>query len=398
MLAQLSHRVAEANGWSQLRAPRRYPPFNHVVYIIKENRTYDQVLGDLKEGDGDPNLVFFGREVSPNHHALAQHFGLFDRFFTNAEVSSQGHIWSTAAYVTDFGEKLIPSAYSGRRGGIDGEEVDEPLGGFLWNLAAKKGIWFRDYGEMVSGPEGWPVTQRDLRADLSPVYPEFNLKIPDQKRADGWIKELHEFAAKGEMPALEVLHLPSDHTAGGRAGYLSPRAYMADNDLALGRIVEALSQSPFWHDTVIFVLEDDSQAGPDHVDSHRSPFFAISAYNRPGTIHRFANTTDVVAAIEDILGLARLSKFDYFSRSLAEVFSETPNLAPYSALLPQADIHEMNPSQGPAAQMSEELDLRAADRSDDALFNRILWYMLKPDSPAPPAASKAPLHTLQAAQ
>jgi hypothetical protein len=134
------------------------------------------------------------------------------------------------------------------------------------------------------------------------------------------------------------------------------------------------------------------------VDSHRSPFFAISAYNRPGTIHRFANTTDVVAAIEDILGLARLSKFDYFSRSLAEVFSETPNLAPYSALLPQADIHEMNPSQGPAAQMSEELDLRAADRSDDALFNRILWYMLKPDSPAPPAASKAPLHTLQAAQ
>ena len=398
MLAQLSHRVAEANGWRRLRAPRRYPPFKHVVYIIKENRTYDQVLGDLKEGDGDPNLVFFGWDVSPNHHALAQHFGLFDRFFTNAEVSSQGHIWSTAAYVTDFGEKLIPSAYSDRRGAIDGEEIDEPIGGFLWNLAAKKGIWFRDYGEMVNGPEGWPVTQRDLRADVSPVYSEFNLKIPDQKRADGWIQELREFAAKGEMPALEVLHLPSDHTAGGRAGYLSPRAYMADNDLALGRIVEALSQSPFWRDTVIFVLEDDSQAGPDHVDSHRSPFFAISAYNRPGTIHRFANTTDVVAAIEDILGLARLSKFDYFSRSLADVFSETPNLAPYSALIPQVDVHEMNPSQGPAAQMSEELDLRAADRSEDALFNRILWYMLKPDSPAPPPASKAPLHTLRVAQ
>jgi len=398
LLPQLSHRVAEANGWNRLRAARRYPPFKHVVYIIKENRTYDQVLGDLKEGDGDPNLVFFGRDVSPNHHALAQRFGLFDRFFTNAEVSSQGHIWSTAAYVTDFGEKLVPSAYSDRRGGIDGEEIDEPLGGFLWNLAARKGIWFRDYGEMASGPEGWPVTQRDVRADLSPVYPEFNLKIPDQKRADGWIQELHEFVAKGEMPALEVLHLPSDHTAGGRAGYLSPRAYMADNDLALGRIVEALSQSPFWHDTVIFVLEDDSQAGPDHVDSHRSPFFAISAYNRPGTIHRFANTTDVVAAIEDILGLARLSKFDYFSRSLADVFSEKPNLARYNALLPQADIHEMNPSQGPAAQMSEQLDLRAADRSDDALFNRILWYMLKQGGPVPPAASKAPFHILQAAQ
>ena len=397
-LAQFSRRVAEANGWNQQRADRRYPPFRHVVYIIKENRTYDQVLGDLKEGDGDPNLVFFGKDVSPNHHALALRFGLFDRFFTNAEVSSQGHIWSTAAYVTDFGEKLIPSAYSDRRGGIDGEETDEPIGGFLWNLAAKKGIWFRDYGEMVNGPEGWPVTQRDLRADVSPIYPEFNLKIPDQKRADGWIQELHEFAAKGEMPALEVLHLPSDHTAGGRPEYPTPRAYMADNDLALGRIVEALSESPFWRDTVVFVLEDDSQAGPDHVDSHRSPFFAISAYNHPGTIHRFANTTDVVAAIEDILGLGRMSKFDYFSRSLADVFSQTPDFAPYRSLVPLADMKETNPSKGVAARMSEGLDLRAADRSDDALFNRVLWYMLKPDSAPPPSGNKAPLHTLQAAR
>jgi DNA-binding beta-propeller fold protein YncE len=397
-LAQFSRRVAEANGWDQQRTSRRYPPFKHVVYIIKENRTYDQVLGDLKEGDGDPNLVFFGKDVSPNHHALALRFGLFDRFFTNAEVSSQGHIWSTAAYVTDFGEKLIPSAYSDRRGGIDGEETDEPIGGFLWNLAAKKGIWFRDYGEMVNGPEGWPVTQRDLRADVSPIYPEFNLKIPDQRRADGWIQELHEFEAKGEMPALEVLHLPSDHTAGGRPAYPTPRAYMADNDLALGRIVEALSQGPFWRDTVVFVLEDDSQSGPDHVDSHRSPFFAISAYNHPGTIHRFANTTDVVAAIEDILGLGRMSKFDYFSRSLADVFSQTPDFAPYRSLVPRADMKETNPSKGVAARMSEGLDLRAADRSDDELFNRVLWYMLKPDSAPPSSGNKAPLHTLQAAR
>ena len=397
-LAQFSRRVAEANEWNQQRASRGYPPFRHVVYIIKENRTYDQVLGDLKEGDGDPNLVFFGKDVSPNHHALALRFGLFDHFFTNAEVSSQGHIWSTAAYVTDFGEKLIPSAYSDRRGGIDGEEIDEPIGGFLWNLAAKNGIWFRDYGEMVNGPEGWPVTQRDLRADVSPIYPEFNLKIPDQKRADGWIQELHEFVAKGEMPALEVLHLPSDHTAGGRAGYPTPRAYVADNDLALGRIVEALSQSPFWRDTVVFVLEDDSQAGPDHVDSHRSPFFAISAYNHPGTVHRFANTTDVVGAIEDILGLGRMSKFDYFSRSLADVFSPTPDFAPYRSLVPQADMKETNPSKGVAAQMSQGLDLRAADRSDGALFNRVLWYMLKPDNAAPSVGNKAPLHNLHAAR
>lgn len=394
-LAGYSRRVAEANGWGQQRPDKQYPPFKHVVYIIKENRTYDQVLGDLKEGDGDPGLVFFGREVSPNHHALALRFGLFDRFFTNAEVSSQGHIWSTAAYVTDYGEKTIPSTYSDRRGDVDGEEVDEPIGGFLWNLAAKKGIWFRDYGEMVTGPEGWPVTQPGLQADVSPVYPEFNLKIPDQKRADGWIEELHDFVRRGEMPALEVLHLPSDHTAGGRAGYPTPRAYMADNDLALGRIVEALSQSPFWRDTVVFVLEDDSQSGPDHVDSHRSPFLAISAYSRPGTIHRFANTTDVVAAIEDILGLGRLSKYDYFSRPLSDVFANKPDLTPYQAVKPQVDMKEMNPAETKAARMSEGLDLSAADRVNDEVFNQILWYMVKGDKPVPAAVSKSPLELLR---
>ncbi len=188
-LAAFSSRVAAANRWPLKRQAKRYPPFKHVIYIIKENRTYDQVLGDLKEGDGDPNLLFFGPDTTPNHHALALRFGLFDRFFTNAEVSSQGHIWSTAAYVTDFGERTIPSAYSGRRDGVDGEEIDEPNNGFLWGLAAKKGVSFRDYGEMVNGPEGWPVTQRDLGSDISPTYPPFNLSITDQVRIDAWIAE-----------------------------------------------------------------------------------------------------------------------------------------------------------------------------------------------------------------
>ncbi|HLW53786.1 MAG TPA: bifunctional YncE family protein/alkaline phosphatase family protein [Candidatus Angelobacter sp.] len=397
-MAQYTRRVEAANGWEQKREARKYPPFKHVVYIIKENRTYDQVFGDLKEGDGDPRLSFYGEKVWANHHALARRFGLFDRFFTNAEVSSQGHIWSTAAYVTDYGEKTIPSLYSNRRADVDGEEADEPLGGFLWDLAVKKGIWFRDYGEMVTGPEGWPVTQRRLRADVSPVYPEFNLKIPDQKRVDGWIQELEEFTRKGKMPALEVLHLPSDHTAGGRAGYPTPRAYMADNDLALGRLVEALSHTPFWRDTVVFVLEDDSQAGPDHVDAHRSAFLAISAYSRPGTIHRFANTTDVVAAIEDILGLDRLSKFDYFSRSLADVFAADPDLTPYKAVVPEADMKEMNPSQGAEAQMSEGLDLSAPDRINDDVFNHILWYIIKAESELPAIARKAPMHAMQIAR
>ena len=395
-LADDSRRVAEANRWEEARPTKRYPPFKHVVYIIKENRTYDQVLGDLKEGDGDPSLVFFGQAVSPNHHSLALRFGLFDRFFTNSEVSSQGHIWSTAAYVTDYDEKTVQSAYSDRRADIDLEEIDEPGNGFLWNLAKKKEISFRDYGEMVYGSDaaGRAVLQRrGLAPYVNPSYPPFNLAIADQVRADAWIAELKQFIQKQEMPQLEILHLPNDHTAGGKAGFRTPKALMADNDLALGRIIEALSRSPFWRDTVVFVLEDDSQSGPDHVDSHRSPFLVISAYNRPGTIHRFANTTDVLAAIEDILGLDRLSKFDYFSRPLSDVFSETPDLSPFTAVVPQVDMNEMNAPKGVAARMSEGLDFSAPDRLSDALFNRILWRLMKGDESFPVVKAAAPVHT-----
>jgi DNA-binding beta-propeller fold protein YncE len=395
-LAQYSQRVAAANNWGQRQAKRAYPPFKHVVYIIKENRTYDQVFGDLPEGDGDASLVFFGKDSTPNHRALAQRFGLFDRFFTNAEVSSQGHIWSTAGYVTDYGEKTVPSVYSDRREDVDGEESDEPADGFLWTLAAKKGIWFRDYGEMVNIPDGgWPVTQKELVADVCPTWVPFDMKTTDQKRADAWIAELNQFVKDGEMPQLEVMHLAGDHTAGGRAGLRTPRAFVADNDLALGRIVEALSKSPFWKDTVVLVLEDDAQAGPDHVDSHRSVFLAISAYSRPGTIHRFANTTDVVAAIEDILGLGRLSKFDYFSRSLADVFAATPDLTPYQAVTPTANMEELNPAKTAAAILSQDLDFSRPDRVNDELFNRILWLMIKGDQEKPAVAAKAPLHILQ---
>jgi YVTN family beta-propeller protein len=394
-IAGYSKRVAAANNWSTRRPARKYPPFKHVIYIIKENRTYDQVFGDLREGDGDPRLQFFDKTSTPNHRALALRFGLFDRFFTNAEVSSQGHIWSTAAYVTDYGEKTIPSVYSDRRGDIDGEEIDEPEEGFLWTLAKKKGVSFRDYGEMVNGPQGWPATQKDLGPDVCPTYSPFNLNIPDQKRADAWIEELNGFVADHNMPALEVMHLPGDHTAGGRAEYRSPRAYMADNDLALGRIVEALTKSPYWLDTVVFVLEDDSQSGADHVDSHRSPMLVISAYNRPGTIHRFANTTDVVAAIEDILKLGHLSKFDYFSRPLSDVFADTVDPTPYEAIPPEANMEERNPPKTAAARMSEQLDLSAPDLINDALFNEILWLAIKGDEPPPAVQSKAPLHALQ---
>ncbi|HVR95484.1 MAG TPA: phosphoesterase, partial [Thermoanaerobaculia bacterium] len=400
-LAPLTRRVVGANGWDRPRTAKRYPPFRHVLYIIKENRTYDQVLGDLSQGDGDPSLLFFPREISPNHHALAERFGLFDRFFVNAEVSAQGHNWSTAAYVTDYTEKTTPSAYSDRRDEVDEGETDEPASGYLWILALRKALGVRIYGELAEKDPGSPAgapryrsTKRALRPYTSPTYPPYDLAISDQVRADAWLREFQEFVAKGEMPALQIFHLPNDHTAGARPGRPTPRAFMADNDLALGRIVEAVSRSPFWKDTVIFALEDDAQAGPDHVDSHRSVLLAVSAYNRPGTFHRFVNTTDVLATVEEILGLDTLSQFDHFGRPLRELFAAKPDLTPYAALPAGVPWSEVNPPGTPAGAATARLNLDTVDAADDDLFNRVLWRTIKGEAVPYPAPRVIPLREI----
>lgn len=399
-LSSLTARVVAANHWRNAKAQRGYPPFKHVIYIIKENRTYDQVFGDVADGDGDPKLLFFGNDCSSNHRALAQRFGLFDHFFTNAEVSSQGHLWSTAATVTDYSERLIPSLYADKRAEVDEGDVDEPTNGFLWQAATKAGITFRDYGEWINPPaNGKPMSpaRPGLEQHVCPSYPPLDMTIPDQKRADAWIAELQMFERKGEMPRLEILHLPADHTAAGKANMPTPRACMADNDLALGRIIDALSRSRFWKDSVVFVLEDDAQAGPDHIDSHRSVLLVISPYSRRGTIKRFVNTTDVVAAIEDILGLQRLSQYDYFSRPLTHLFSKKPDFTAYSAIKPAHSLTEKNPAQGPGSAESEQFDVTKPDAVDDAAFNRVLWTMLKPGTaPMPVPRYAAPIHLMRA--
>ncbi|HKJ01702.1 MAG TPA: beta-propeller fold lactonase family protein, partial [Longimicrobiales bacterium] len=256
-LAPLSARVARANGWEgRTRRPEAYPAIEHVLYIVKENRTYDQVLGDIPSGDGDTSLVFFPRAVSPNHHALAERFGLFDRFFVNAEASPDGHNWSMAAYTTDYLQKTVPSNYSARGRTYDyegtnrgfshipweegDEDANEPAMGYLWDLAEDAGISFRNFGEFVVPervdpddpmPPGYKGNKPFLLDHTSPRYPGFNLEIPDQRRADVWISELQGFVAAGEMPRFQILRLPNDHTAGGQAGAPTPRACMADNDL-----------------------------------------------------------------------------------------------------------------------------------------------------------------------
>jgi DNA-binding beta-propeller fold protein YncE len=400
-LTAASRRVAAANGWTAAdHNRRRYPPFEHVIYILKENRTYDQVFGDLPQGDGDPSLTFFPRAVAPNHHALAERFGLYDRFFVNAEVSNQGHPWSTSGYVTDYMEKTTPSDYSDRRSDGDVGEADEPAGGWLWGLAREKGITFRNYGETMEkakGPGGetiWKTKRKGLAEVSNLKYPGWDLNISDQTRADIWLADLRESEKSGKMPALQLLWLTNDHTAGARAGQPTPRAYMADNDYALGRILEALSKSRFWKSTVVFVLEDDAQSGPDHVDSHRSVLLTVSAYNHPGTVHRFVNTTDVLATIEDILGLRSFSHFDHFGRPLSDVFAATPDLRPYEPLPLAVPWTEVNPPQTAAAALSARLDLSIPDSGQDELFNTVLWRAVKGEVKQP-AARRMSLLELQ---
>ncbi len=409
-LDRLTRRVADANGWDDRdQSVRAYPPLQHVVYIIKENRTYDQMLGDLPQADGDSSLVFFPRSVTPNHHALAERFGVYDRFFVNAEASPDGHNWSMAAYTSDYLQKTVPSNYSDRGRSYDYEgtnrgfshvpyeededDVNEPAMGYLWDLADRAGISFRNFGEFVVPeyvddddrvPDGYRGNKPFLASHTSEDYPGYDLSIPDQRRADAWLGELEEWSAAGEMPRLQILRLPNDHTAGGRAGSLTPQAFVADNDLALGRIVEGLSRSPFWESTVVFVLEDDAQNGPDHVDSHRSVLLVISPYSRGGVVHRWTNTTDVVATMTEILGLGSLSQFDFYGRPLRGTWTRQPNLTPYSALVPEQSRTATNPADGIDAEESAQLDLRFEDSGQDELFNRILWRMIKgPDVPYP---------------
>jgi YVTN family beta-propeller protein len=401
-IESFTKRVAHANGWDATRGASRYPPFKHVIYIIKENRTYDQILGDMKEGDGDPSLVFFPENVSPNHHALARRFGLFDRFFVNAEVSAQGHNWSTAAYATDYLEKTMPSVYSDRGRSYDYEgtnrdrvvddddDVNAPANGYLWDLAVRKKISLRNYGEYAgNGEEGSGIVgkefigfRRALRDTTSPDYPPFDMRIADQTRADVWLREFKQYVEHRNLPALEILRLPNDHTEGAAAGRPTPRAHMADNDLALGRIVDALSHSPYWRDTAIFVVEDDAQSGPDHVDSHRSVLLMVSAWNRGGLVHRFVNTTDVLATMEEILGLDSLSQFDHYGRPMRGLFAEQPDMTPYDEIKPAVPLDEKNPESAQSKQ-SALLDFSKADAIDDHALNLILWRTIKGDVPYP---------------
>ncbi|MEO8191088.1 MAG: alkaline phosphatase family protein [Acidobacteriota bacterium] len=382
-------------------------PIRHVFYVIRENRTYDQVLGDMKEGNGDPDLCLFGEDVTPNAHALARDFVLLDNFYVNAEVSYDGHAFSTGAYATDVVEKIWPMNYAGRGGEYLSEgggenrnpygNVAAPPAGYIWDACNRKGVSVRSYGEFVHDPK--PATPRSnppvfgvfrasegpfaasvpgLEGRIAPDYPPFDLSIPDNHRVDVWLREFRQFEKDGNLPRLSIIRLGGDHTNYALGGSPTPRAMIAENDLALGRLVEAISSSAYWKDSAIFVLEDDAQNGPDHVDCHRSIAFAISPWTRRGAVDSTMYTTcGVLRTIELILGLPPLSQCDAAARPLYGAFSSSPVTSSWTHRPARVSIDEQNGEDTPGAEESAAANLKDADRAPDVAFNEILWKVVR---------------------
>ena len=313
---------------------RAHGPIQHVVYVIRENRSYDQVLGDVKEADGDPSLVLFGEDVTPNGHALARRFGIFDRFFEDAHVSADGHNWATAAIANDYLEKMWPQNYSDNRAFYDfedGAEAAVPHAGYLWDDAARHGVSLRNYGEFVSagptGPTPVSVGSDVLRPRTDRAFPTFDMDVADADRFTEWKREFDAFERTRTLPQLEIVRLPRDHTSGTRAGKPTPQAMVADNDLALGRLVEAVSHSADWSSTAIFVIEDDAQNGPDHVDEQRAPFYLISPYAAGGVQHARYTQASVLRTMEVLLGLPPMTPYDAGAAPLTAAFRAAPTCA-----------------------------------------------------------------------
>jgi YVTN family beta-propeller protein len=392
------------------RRPGGRTPLQHVFYVIRENRTYDQILGDLPKGNGDASLCLFGEETTPNAHALAREFVQLDNFYVNAEVSADGHSYSTAAYATDVIEKTWPMNYAGRGGKYLTDSggpmrnaygnVSAPAKGYLWDAAARAGVSYRSYGEFGHRPGKddpdsgtGPVVAAvpGLEGHISPTYPSWNLSIPDAKRIDAWLEEFRAFEQNGDLPRLSIFHLPNDHTAGTRARMPTPRAMIAENDAALGRLVETISRSRYWKDSVIFVLEDDAQDGPDHVDAHRSVSLVISPYTRRELLDSTLYTTaSVLRTIELILGLPPMSQYDAAATPLRAAFTAKPDTRPYAARPARIALDERNDPEAWGAEASAAMNLDEPDRAPDRELNEIVWRSVRgAGSPMPPPVRSA---------
>ena len=369
-------------------------PIKHCFYIIKENRTYDQVFGDIKKGNGDPTLCIFPEKVTPNHHALVNEFVLLDNFYVESEVSADGHEWSMAAYATDFVERVWPLNYRGGRGklGYTSEgsyEIAFPSSGYIWDKCAKHNVSFFSFGEFIQNAKvlGEPGKARvpSLEGHFDPLYRSYDLDYLDVDRATRFAERLAEFDRDDNLPQFIVLRIGNDHTSGTRPGKLTPTSMVADNDLALGRIVETISKSRYWAESAIFVVEDDAQNGSDHVDAHRTVALAISPYIRRHTVDSTLYTTSsMLRSMELILGLEPMTQFDAAANPMYASFGKTPDLSPFESLPALVDLDSVNTKLSWGAAESERMDLSREDAADDLLLGDIVWRSVRgADSPMP---------------
>jgi YVTN family beta-propeller protein len=377
-------------------------PIKYVIYIIKENRTYDQVFGDLKKGNGDPSLVMFGEKITPNHHKLVEEFVLLDNLYCNGQVSRDGHPWSTMAYNTDYIGKDWHLTYSGRKGVDDDDEghLSKGPGGYLWDACNRAGLSYRSYGEYgkrVSTGEGPVKMEARVPGLVGHICPDYGIpkvrgaRVRDTDNVEVFLKEYNDFVKNDKMPKFIVMSLGEDHTSGTQTGAFTPEACVASNDLALGQLVEAVSNGPLWKETAIFVIEDDAQNGPDHVDAHRTVGLVISPYcKRKHLDSTQYSTVSMIRTMELILGLPPLSQYDAAARPMYESFTEKADLTTFKHVAAQVDLNKKNEKNAYGRERSDKMDFTEYDRIDDFELNEILWRAVKgKDAPLPPAVRRA---------
>ncbi|MCB9282841.1 MAG: bifunctional YncE family protein/alkaline phosphatase family protein [Lewinellaceae bacterium] len=365
-------------------------PIKHVFYIIKENRTYDQVLSDMPGGNGDTTLLLFGKKITPNQHALAREFVLLDNFYVDGEVSADGHNWSAGAYATDYLEKNWPTNYSGRGGTYDAEgtrEIANNKNGFIWDLCKKYGVSYRTYGEFA---DDYKPNIPAVEGHYCTYYTSWDQRVMDTTRFRQWRQDFDSLLAIGQVPQLNTLRFINDHTEGLQRGRPTPFAEVADNDLAVGLFIEYLSQTPIWKNSVVFIVEDDAQNGPDHVDAHRTTAYVAGGYVKRHFIdHTMYSTSGMLRTIELILGLPPMSQYDAAAEPMWRCFNDTPDAAPFKAIEAQIDLFELNTAMNEWQRKSEEFDFGKEDSVPDEAFNQVIWYAVKGEGVPCPAPVRA---------
>lgn len=365
-------------------------PIKHVFYIVKENRTYDQVLADVETGDGDTSLLLFGKDITPNQHALVNEFVLFDNFYVDAEVSADGHNWSMAAYATDYTEKTWPSHYGGRGGTYDyegQEKVGWPKKGFIWDHCRSAGISYRTYGEFA---DDYKPNIPGLQDHFCPYFTSWDQRVRDTTRFSQWKREFDSLLAVNAVPQLNTLRFINDHTEGLSRGRPTPFAHVADNDYAVGLFVEHLSKSPIWKESVVFILEDDAQNGPDHIDAHRSTLYVAGGHVKRNYVdHNMYSTSSVLRTIGLILGMPPMSQYDAAATSLYRSFTQQVNMTPFTAIRPNVNLNDINDKHTASAIKSESFDFSREDRIPDLEFSEVIWKAVRGEHSVMPAPRRS---------